>query len=231
MSKVFVTGDTHASIHITKLSSKKFLDGRHLTKNDYVIVCGDFGLVWDPLENITKEEIHWTQWLTDKKWTTLFVCGNHENHNRLKNLPTETKFGGTVGVVNDSIYHLKRGEIYTINDKTFFCFGGALSQDRYCRKLNISYWEDEVPNNQEMEYAVNNLREHQYQVNYILTHTAPRTLIKMMGYSDNKIDPTTNFLEYVASTYKFDRWFCGHFHEDQDISKYSFLFDRVLEVE
>ena len=44
---IFITGDTHGDIDIQKLSSKNFPKGKTLTKNDYVIVCGDFGLVWD----------------------------------------------------------------------------------------------------------------------------------------------------------------------------------------
>lgn len=44
---IYVTGDTHANIDINKLSTKKFPQQKTLTKKDYVIVCGDFGLVWD----------------------------------------------------------------------------------------------------------------------------------------------------------------------------------------
>lgn len=44
---IYVTGDTHADIDIGKLSTSKFPQQKSLTKNDYLIVCGDFGLVWD----------------------------------------------------------------------------------------------------------------------------------------------------------------------------------------
>lgn len=48
-----------------------------MTKQDYVIICGDFGGVWDG----SKREKYWLDWLEDKPFTTLFVSGNHENYN------------------------------------------------------------------------------------------------------------------------------------------------------
>ena len=49
-----------------------------MTKEDYVIICGDFGGVWNKeVEN--KEEKHLLDWLEEKPFTTLFVDGNHEN--------------------------------------------------------------------------------------------------------------------------------------------------------
>ena len=46
MSRVFVTGDTHIPIDVKKLNSDNFLEEKELTKDDYVIVAGDFGLLW-----------------------------------------------------------------------------------------------------------------------------------------------------------------------------------------
>lgn len=42
---IYVTGDTHGVIDIGKLGFKNFPEGKNLTKNDYVIICGDFGFV------------------------------------------------------------------------------------------------------------------------------------------------------------------------------------------
>lgn len=46
MSRIFITGDTHGSYDIQKLARKNFPEGKTLTKDDYVIICGDFGCVW-----------------------------------------------------------------------------------------------------------------------------------------------------------------------------------------
>lgn len=50
-----------------------------MTKDDYVIICGDFGGVWDE----GKMETVLLDWLDSKSFTTLFVDGNHENFDRL----------------------------------------------------------------------------------------------------------------------------------------------------
>ena len=47
MSRVFITGDLHGHIDIRKLTEYNFPEGQTLTKNDYVIVCGDFGIGFD----------------------------------------------------------------------------------------------------------------------------------------------------------------------------------------
>ena len=64
---IFVTGDTHANLDIGKLSTRRFPEQKELTKEDFLIVCGDFGLVWDG----SAREIYWQDWLTSKNYTTL----------------------------------------------------------------------------------------------------------------------------------------------------------------
>lgn len=70
---IYITGDTHGPIDIHKLN-KRYFDDSTLTKKDYLIICGDFGLVWDN----SPEEKYWLDWLNEKNYTTLFVDGNHE---------------------------------------------------------------------------------------------------------------------------------------------------------
>ena len=59
---IYVTGDTHIPIDISKLSSKNFPQQKELTKNDYVIICGDFGGVWygGPKDD------YWLDWLEEE---------------------------------------------------------------------------------------------------------------------------------------------------------------------
>mgnify|MGYP002975395777 CR=1 FL=1 len=49
---IYVTGDTHANIDIAKLNTTKFPQQKELTKNDFVIICGDFGLCWDASRDV-----------------------------------------------------------------------------------------------------------------------------------------------------------------------------------
>ena len=129
MSKILITGDCHADF--TRFSSDNFPQGKNLTKEDYVIICGDFGLVWNK-DSESKYEKHWLDWLEEKPWTTLFIDGNHENFDRLNNYkvyPCEEWNGGMIQRIRPSIMHLCRGEIYDIAGKTFLALGGNYSHD------------------------------------------------------------------------------------------------------
>lgn len=82
---VYVTGDVHgrAEYGSSRFTSKSWPLGRTLTRDDVVIVAGDFGFVWDG----SNAEKYWLDWFESKPWTTCFVDGNHENHHALANLP------------------------------------------------------------------------------------------------------------------------------------------------
>lgn len=91
--KVFIAGDCHGSHDIGKLKSFA-LAHPELTKEDYVIICGDFGLLWNNsyfIENYgaeqlkvpknswdnlwSAEEVNLYYWYEKLPWTTLFVDG------------------------------------------------------------------------------------------------------------------------------------------------------------
>ena len=64
---IYVTGDTHAEFH--RFSQNVF----SATAEDYVIICGDYGGVWDR----SAEQKYWLDWLAEKPWTRLlFRCPN-----------------------------------------------------------------------------------------------------------------------------------------------------------
>ncbi|MCL2631096.1 MAG: metallophosphoesterase, partial [Firmicutes bacterium] len=117
--RIFVTGDTHGGIDFNKLISlkQKYKD---LCLDDYVIVAGDFGGVWNKgtLNKDLKKYVN-------LPFTVLFVDGNHENFDLLNSLPVEEWKGGKVHRVAENVLHLMRGQIYYILGKTFFVFGGA----------------------------------------------------------------------------------------------------------
>ena len=166
---IFVTGDTHLPIDIQKLSTKRFPAQKELTKSDYVIICGDFGGVWDS----SNEERYWIDWLKKKSFTTLFVDGNHENFDMLLKLPTEIFCGGTVHKVDEGIYHLIRGEAYNIDGKSIFVFGGAESHDKKWRTEGKNWWKEELPSSQEYKNALITLEKYDHTFDLILTHSAP----------------------------------------------------------
>ena len=77
---IYITGDCHREF--SRFNTQNFPEQYEMTKEDYVIICGDFGGVWDYGKE-SKEEKHLLDWLDGKPFTTLFVSGNHEKFDRL----------------------------------------------------------------------------------------------------------------------------------------------------
>lgn len=223
---IYVTGDTHADIDISKLSTSKFPQQKNLTKNDYLIVCGDFGLVWDG----SRREMYWQDWLTDKNFTTLWVDGNHENYDILYEFPLTDKFGGKVREIAPDIFHLDRGQVLTIDGKKIFVMGGARSHDKMYRTEHISWWKEEMPSNEEMERAVCALEANNWTVDYVLTHCAPRSVQSMIAdWYEN--DPLVSFLERVRSDLNFKKWYFGHYHIDRELNEqFVALYNKVVSI-
>lgn len=151
---IYITGDCHGDF--CRFSTKIFPEQKEMTKEDTVIICGDFGGVWyredlPAYEQKLKTENYWLDWLEDKPFTTVFVDGNHENHIRLlEGFPVKEWNGGKVHEIRPHVLHLMRGEVYAIEGYRIFAFGGASSHDiadgivdgdaadwkGQCRKLN-----------------------------------------------------------------------------------------------
>ncbi len=127
---IYVTGDTHADMR--RFTNKKFPLAKELTKDDFIIICGDFGLVWD-YHGESGEENHWLWWMESRPFTTLFIDGNHENFDRLNAYPVEEWNGGKIHRIRPSVLHLMRGQVYDLpfgdTSKRIFTFGGAKSHD------------------------------------------------------------------------------------------------------
>lgn len=77
---IYVTGDCHGDYR--RFDSRTFREQREMDRQDFVIVCGDFGY-WDR----SREQEYWLNWLAQKNFTLLFVDGNHENYDLLAELP------------------------------------------------------------------------------------------------------------------------------------------------
>ena len=68
---VYITGDTHG--YYPQLMDRLAGNNCHLTKDDILLVTGDFGFVWNYAENIAAFKK-----LTNEPFTVAFIDGNHE---------------------------------------------------------------------------------------------------------------------------------------------------------
>lgn len=223
---IYITGDTHIPIDIHKLSAKRFREQSSMTNDDCVIICGDFGGVW----NGSNEDKYWINWLKNKKFTTLFADGNHENFELLNALPKIEYRGGTVHKVDDGVYHLMRGEVYNISGKKLFVFGGAASHDREFRIEGKNWWKAEMPSENEYKNAEKNLRANNYCVDYIITHCAPTSVQRTISfeYQSNRL---TDFFENIKDNVVYDKWFFGHYHKDMSVDeRFTAVYEDIIRI-
>ena len=246
---IYITGDTHSDF--SRFTEENFPIQSEMTKDDYIIICGDFGGVWTfEEESIREKEL--LDWLDNKNFTTLFVDGNHENYTRLYNYPIEEWKGGKVHKIRDSVLHLMRGEIFDIDNKKIFAFGGAKSHDiqdgilnldeeekiyeyrkrgAYFRIRDFSWWDLELPTNQEMENRIENLEKINYKVDYIISHCCP-TSIQTLINSTYKRDVLTDYLQQISEKCTFKRWYFGHYHDYKQVnSQFTLLYKNIVPLE
>ncbi len=224
--RIFLTGDTHIPIDISKLNMEQFPEQKNLTREDFVIVLGDFGLLWHD----DKTYSHWLNWLKQKSFTLLWLDGNHENHDWINRLPSTEWNGGKVHFVADNVIHLMRGQIFDLGGKKFFVCGGATSIDKDHRTVGVSWWANEDLSWAESEEALSNLEKANYNVDFILTHTCPMQLVRPMFGIPPIPDPTANFLDIVQGQVRSAEWYFGHHHRDIDYGRFHCLYQRVVEL-
>lgn len=245
---IYITGDTHGDF--TRLSNAQFREGKTLTRDDYVIICGDFGGVWDG----SRRDQYWLDWIESKPFTLLFVDGNHENFDLLNSFPCDEWKGGKVHVLRENILHLMRGQIFNIAGKKFFTMGGAASHDVWdgildpddldfsttywrmrrngsmFRVKGIDWWPEEMPSDAEYSEAIHNLESVNWDIDYVVSHCAPTSLLNRISTSYES-DQLTDFLQLIKRMSPTAKWFCGHYHRDMQVTDhFEVLYNKIVKI-
>lgn len=216
---IYIIGDRHGE---EDGFAEEKLPGQSLwTTDDTVIVTGDFGYVMRGERNNLPEKDKLDA-LACKPYTILFCDGNHEGFDYLEQYPEEVRYGAPARRIRDNVFWLQRSYIYTIEGKTFFVMGGAYRIDKAFRLSHQEicsekiWFEQELPSPEEYRRAISNLEKCNNTVDYIITHTAPRSILPRIihSYPDDHDRELTGFLDWVYYTVSFEKWFCGHFHKD-----------------
>ena len=65
--------------------------------------------------------------LSSLPFTIAFVDGCHENFDLLEQYPIEEWNGGKIHRISENIVHMMRGQVFYIQGKKIFTFGGGIS--------------------------------------------------------------------------------------------------------
>ncbi len=249
---IFVTGDTHGEFG-GRFNTKNFPEQKEMSKDDYVIICGDFGGIWNA-DGESRMEEYWLDQFEEKPYTLLFLDGNHDNHVRLKTYPEKQWNGGKVHEIRPHVLHLMRGQVFELDGYKFFAFGGAQShdiedgildpgdpefqskkkrlkrRDARFRIKGVNWWEEELPSQEEMDEGLANLAEHNNTVDYILTHCAS-TSTQALIRQDLQADVLTEYLESIKNTVSYKHWIFGHYHDDRVIDdKETLVYHKMIRI-
>ena len=184
----------------------------------------------------------------------LWVDGNHENFTMLSQYPGEEWHGGKVHRIRPNVIHLMRGQLYTIDGYTFFTMGGGRSHDvqdgildpadpkfeydlywkskrlEMFRIKGVSWWPEELPDEDEYEEAIKTLEQANWEVDYVITHSAPSSIVAEINRR-YETDQLTDFLEEVRSKLKFHYWLFGHYHDNRNIgNNFVLLYEQIVQV-
>lgn len=253
---IYITGDTHGTFDRFSRKSK-FRQLTRPTGQDYVIVCGDLGLLWQKSAELDYN----LKLMARHPFTLLWVQGNHENYDMIAEYPVEMWHGGKARhIVRDKVILLERGQIFQIEGKTFFTFGGASSHDvqggildpespDYAmerrrakrsrlpyRVRHISWWEQELPTEAEIQEARDNLGKVQYRVDYVISHCCSTRIqeeICRKYWLNNSYgtDILTSFFDELEERLEYKAWYFGHMHREIRVDEKHFLmytnFERI----
>ena len=216
---IFITGDTHGDIDYKKLINLK---KEKLSYDDYLIICGDAGICWS-----FKTIQSFLDLYNDIGCTILFVDGNHENFDMLEEMPLVEYKGALMHQIDTHIFHIVRGEIMTLEGKTFLCLGGAHSIDKMYRTPHLSWWPQEEINNHNIDNAISNLEKVGNKVDYVITHCCDsKTVLNEFGF---RRDICTDQLMFIDKVVDYKHWFFGHYHFDRKINeKKTCLYQEIV---
>ena len=251
---IYLTGDTHGQFRY-RFTVSGFPEQRNMSKDDYVIICGDFGGIWEA-NGESRQEKYWLNWFEERPFTLLFIDGNHENFERIYSYPEMEWHGGRVHEIRPHVLHLCRGQVFEIDGKTIFTFGGAASHDitggilepddpdyrKKKKQLNegilpyrinhITWWEQEMASDEEMEEGLKNLARYDNSVDYIVTHCCSTGTQDFIGKKEYyEPDRMTDYFEKIKNMVSYRKWFFGHYHENMNVNdKEILIYEQMIRI-
>lgn len=218
---IYVTGDMHGD-----LERFKCREIRRLRKGDTLIVCGDFGFVWDggkSQQKILKK-------LGRQKYNIAFVDGVYENHATLADYPVTLWNGGKVHNICGNLFHLMRGQVFTLESKVIFAMGGGENPHP---DNNSPMLEGCLPNiNEILVESYTNLEKAHNIVDYIITHDCSGTVKHFLDMDSNTYNNLNAFFNNLAKDVHYKKWYFGCHHIDKIVPpKYVGVYKEVHRLE
>ncbi|MGN0683310.1 MAG: metallophosphoesterase [Oscillospiraceae bacterium] len=216
---IYITGDTHGDFSRFKNPMLK-----KLRKQDALIICGDFGFLWDD----SAKERKILKKIGKLPYNVLFVEGSHENYNLLEDYEVTEWCGGKTRLISGRLRQLMRGQVFEIAGKTLFTFGGGQTDDIYELEEGSNWWRREIPSEEELAEGLSNLEKAGNAVDYVITYEPPSRMQDFLTNTGDRNHINT-YLNEVFEKIEFKDWFFGKLHINKLIPpKYHAVYDSIV---
>lgn len=231
---LYITGDVHGNVR-SRFNFKFWPELMDCTKDDDMLILGDFGLpfginhpAFDAEQ--TKKDFHY---MFNAPWgTTYALLGNHDDRDFIADFDSYRQdVQGTSLVKVGNIIYIDVPCVLDIQGHHCLCIPGAKSHDMWARTEHLNWWANEEIDIGKAEEVVSGHCNDSFD--FVFTHDSPGHLISRFVPTEGE-----EYLDEVADSVDFGRWFFGHMHRDnltyeyhlQKFEDYTCLYDDIVKV-
>ena len=99
------------------------------------------------------------------------------------------------------------------------------------RVRGLTWWDEEMPTEEEMQNGIDNLKKHDNKVDYIITHSPSASTIATLGRGLYKQDVLTKYLEDIKQSVDYKLHICGHMHLDKRLNREDILlYEQIIRL-
>lgn len=224
---ILYTGDTHGQTSRISLMIRRL----KLGPADTIVICGDVGLNYYGNDRGDYER----KWRLNREGVPILcIHGNHEQRpGTIPSYQIREWNEGKVYVEDDfpNLLFAIDGEVYNLGGHRAIAIGGAYSVDKYYRLARGLHWfEDEQPDAETKKRVEDKLEALDWKIDVVMSHTCPSRFVPteafLPGLDQATVDTSTEeWLDTIAQRLDYGKWFCGHWHIDKRVERFSFLMN------
>lgn len=216
-----------ADWHLTKEDTSSIEMLETLKENDVMIVLGDLADDWSKEE----DQFWFINSIEKYKVQFLFIDGNHEDFKKINTFPVQYWNDIKVHQLGRNVFHILRGQAFLLEDKSFWVMGGGFSGLSYIERHKETWQKEEKPTKLEYKQGLEALEKYNGNIDYILTHTPPLTVIKEYMLS-NEWDEINSFMDEIVAKTDFKKWYFGHFHDNRVLDdRYEIIYKKMRRLD
>ena len=223
---VYLTGDTHGNF----VRIDGFCRRMETRKTDTMIILGDAGFNY----YLGKKDSRAKEYAAGFPITLFCIHGNHEARPQTISTYIEGEYCGGKVLYEEAypnILFAVDGEVYDFDGYQCMVIGGAYSVDKYYRlSQGWRWWPDEQPDDVIKRRVENRIKELDYAVDIVLSHTCPvkyePTEVFLKELDQSTVDKSTElWLGEIEARLEYKKWYCGHYHTRKRIDRLQFMFE------